>query len=107
MVHRLALNPLFYDALSGEFTPSTDINHQHTLGRLAVATYEKGVDVSGNNPAYSHDGEGDIDGFMDIRQYTPSWAREVLSIVECHSSQYAFLKRLTLRYCGSDSPNDC
>ena len=63
------VRPLFYDALSGEFTPATD-PRQHTLGRLAVATIKKGsysLQDSGSYPAYS---------------YTPSWAPEVTCEVD-------------------------
>ncbi len=61
------VNPLFYDALSGEFTPPTDDKQrQHTLGRLAYASYSKGeLTVEDTSPPY-------------LRSlYIPSWAGHV------------------------------
>lgn len=52
----------FYDALSGEFHPPTDTERRaHTLGRLLLATYEKGDVVD----PHSH---------REMRTYQPSWA---------------------------------
>lgn len=56
---------LFYDVLSGEFTPPSDPEHsQHTLARLAVATSEKGR------------------GPDDCRDYVPSWAQDTYTLLE-------------------------
>lgn len=56
---------LFYDVLSGEFTPPTDrLERAHTLARLAVATCE-----NGRGPDY-------------CRDYIPSWAENSYSMVE-------------------------
>lgn len=66
--NQLWVNPLFYDALSGEFTPPSDEQHRkHTLGRLAYACYTKGEHVinSESTPSY-------LDSF-----YIPSWAGHI------------------------------
>lgn len=65
-MNRIFFRPLFYDALSGEFIPRSDeLKRIHTLGRLSVASYQKG-DVT-------------EDSKLDTRtiQYVPSWASQV------------------------------
>lgn len=67
------MRPLYYDALSGEFTPPEDpLNRQHTLGRLAYATFAKGDIVTGSS-----------DQVLCVC-YEPSWAPPVASVVECN-----------------------
>lgn len=61
------VRPHFYDALSGEFKPSTDERGiTHTLARLAVGTYVRG--------SRSIDGIDTDDRSLVRAEYTPSWA---------------------------------
>lgn len=63
--------PLFYDALSGEFKPSSDkLQRAHTLGRLAYAAFSKGVPVDGTDATA-------------LYVYKPSWAPHVSVTVDC------------------------
>lgn len=44
IVREFQISPLFYDALSGEFTPKGDTRKRtQTLGRLALATIQRGT----------------------------------------------------------------
>jgi hypothetical protein len=72
----LTINPLFYDALSGEFVPFGS-KTKHTLGRLAVATFQKGKepDISPLTHVYN-------EHYYEIA-YNPSWAEDVESRVGC------------------------
>lgn len=64
----LFVRPLFYDALSGEFTAPTDnLRRKHTLGRLAYASYAKG----------EHRVNEDVDPPYLECLYVPSWAGHV------------------------------
>jgi hypothetical protein len=57
---------LFYDALSGEFYPATDPKHRaHTLGRLCVATFQKGERTNAEPDKY---------------RYAPSWATGTMAV---------------------------
>jgi hypothetical protein len=59
---------LFYDVLSGFFQPPTDLQgRQHTLARLALATFQKG-----DRQPSSH----------DKFKYQPSWAIGSVTIAE-------------------------
>jgi len=59
------IDPLYYDLLSGEFSPISDPSgSQHSMGRLAIATYRKGLETGRDNK-YAH------------REYTPSWAPHI------------------------------
>lgn len=58
----------FYDALSGNFNPPSDPQGRtHTLGRLMIATFEKGVETNHGSHRQRH-------------TYRPSWA-PVTSVV--------------------------
>jgi hypothetical protein len=60
------INPLFYDAISGEFRAASDPHRTHTLGRLVTATFMKGTH---KNPGFS---TPDFKPFA--MTYKPSWA---------------------------------
>lgn len=64
----VVVHPLFYDALSGEFTPPSDPETQHTLGRLTFAVLAKG---ERNTETQA----------IDAVSYSPSWAPEVTATV--------------------------
>lgn len=65
------MNPLFYDALSGDFHPPTDPDGKaHTLARLSVATVAKG--------------DHEKDGEEDFYYYRPSWAYDIGASVVCN-----------------------
>lgn len=67
------VNPLFFEALSGEFTPPSDAQKRaHTLGRLAIATFIKGEQKIVNHGATTS-------GLTNTAyiKYSPSWAPEV------------------------------
>jgi hypothetical protein len=67
----LLVHPLFYDALSGEFTPPSDPEARaHTLGRLAYAAFSKGTEYEGRS----------VPGRM-LYAYEPSWAPGVKATV--------------------------
>lgn len=67
-------NYLFYDALSGEFLPPTDQEHRiHTLGRLAVATFEKGANQYTHRATYA---------------YKPNWALGSIATAEAQPKAY-------------------
>ena len=69
----LYLRPLFYDALSGEFTPFTDPEKRHTLGRLLVGTYLRGeIEVLNED-----------DAPYEKYIYTPSWAGQISVSLTC------------------------
>jgi hypothetical protein len=73
-LRKLAINPLFYDALSGEFQPQCDtVPRSHTLGRLAVATFNKGRRLGPIRDDY-------IGNASEIK-YSPSWAPRTTSKV--------------------------
>ena len=75
---------LFYDALSGEFTPPSDpLHRQHTLARLAVAAVEKGR------------------GPDDARDYVPSWALGTYAIVERSDDEETNFSQTSLTIAGS------
>jgi hypothetical protein len=62
---RLVINPLFYDAMSGEFIYDQEPEkRRHTLGRLAYATFAKG-EITTMTPAHKS------------AEYNPSWAQHV------------------------------
>ncbi len=66
----LQVNALFYDALSGEFTPQCDPQgRQHTLAHLALATLGKGVEV-------------EAPGNLSAISSNPTWAPEVAVTVD-------------------------
>jgi hypothetical protein len=73
-LEHIRFDPLFYDALSGEFKPSQDPEgRSHTLGRLALATLTKGGTPYMRYPAhYRH----------EAVSYRPSWASSVRTIIE-------------------------
>jgi hypothetical protein len=86
---KLFIRPLFYDALSGEFSPPTDpLNRKHTLGRLAVATFIKGGSVSENYV---------VNGFQatPVIQYKPSWAEKVSSTISLEVDKNTMVHSLT------------
>jgi hypothetical protein len=68
--NELFLRPLFYDALSREFTPLSDPERRsHTLGRLAYAAFVKGDVVTTGFPQQIEGGWSKV--------YSPSWAPNV------------------------------
>jgi hypothetical protein len=74
---RLTASPLFIDVLSGEFSVSGNTpNKKHTLGRLAVATFQKGDISNAEIPE-------EFVGASYVLLYTPSWAPTVSSSVAC------------------------
>jgi len=77
-IDRLFIRPLFYDALSGEFTPPGGTK-THTLARLAIATYIKGEADTENTEENPH----------KLFRYTPSWAPSVESSVICRTDRRA------------------
>jgi hypothetical protein len=87
----LFVRPLFYDAISGEFTPPTDPLHgQHTLGRLAIASFIKGSRVT-NTPGseeyhYVPSWAENVDTWVDVLQDTPSFARH-LTVLSLRNQQ--------------------
>ncbi|HUY52953.1 MAG TPA: hypothetical protein VMV24_00025 [Candidatus Dormibacteraeota bacterium] len=83
------VEPIFFDALSGEFALNSDISNRHTLGRLAIATYTKGIDMDSILP-YSR--------FL----YTPSWIKVESEIVCVHAGSL-FLEELHLRSSSEES----
>lgn len=79
------VEPLFSDALGGEFTPHSDKSNIQTLGRLAVDTYAYGNEI---------DAEPGFSRYL----YTPPWSRRVESEINCRlNARYSFLKSLQLR----------
>lgn len=58
-----SINPVLYEALSGEFAPECDPDRQHTVGRLVIATFQKGDRNMTMSP---------MEGFQ--MDYSPSWA---------------------------------
>jgi hypothetical protein len=68
----ILINPMYGDALGGEFFPPTDPGKAHTLGRLAVGTVLKG-----SRP--------DTSEMSDTANYTycPSWAPGVTATATC------------------------
>ena len=70
----LYIKPAFYDSLSGEFRYSRDSEDRtHTLGRLAQATFNKGVidrQEEECEPPYL------------IARYSPSWAPQAELLVD-------------------------
>ena len=92
---RLVVNPTFIDALGGEFTPASDPDRQHTLGRLLVATFQKG-ELS--QPAWDA-----IGGLAYDLAYHPSWASNVISRITClEQSEWSTVTGLWLRKTGLD-----
>lgn len=84
----LTVNSLFYDALSGEFLPFGS-ETKHTLGRLAVATFQRGEETL----------DDPINELRSLYEatYTPSWAPGVKTIVSCiKDSDQALLRELRL-----------
>lgn len=72
----LVINPLFYEALSGEFLPPSDLEKRaHTLGRLAYAAFLKGKQILPHAPA----GRAQTAYF----RYKPSWAPTVEAELDC------------------------
>jgi hypothetical protein len=77
-IENLSINPLFFDALSGEFRPMGDPKQTHTLGRLAVATFQKGELVMPRTQTPSGP-------TIYVLGYRPVWAPDVeanLSVYE-------------------------
>jgi hypothetical protein len=73
-VEHVRFDPLFYDALSGEFKPSQDPDGRaHTLGRLALATLTKGG--TPYTPCAPHSRHEAV-------SYRPSWVSSAHAIVE-------------------------
>jgi hypothetical protein len=73
-VEHVRFDPLFYDALSGEFKPPQDPEERtHTLGRLALATLIKGG--TPYTPCASHSRHEAV-------SYRPSWASSAHAIIE-------------------------
>lgn len=70
MQERFLIDPLFHEALSGEFYPQTDPHGRaHTLARLSIATVTKG--------------EREKSGDQTYFAYHPSWAPNMTTSVEC------------------------
>jgi hypothetical protein len=88
----LTVNPLFYEALSGEFLP-VGSETSHTIGRLAVATFQKGEIADDSRTNLSNDLWYEVN-------YSPSWANDVKSSVLClehHGrSDHALLRHIIL-----------
>ncbi len=80
---------MFYDVLSGEFSPATDpLESVRTLGRLAQEAFSYGDEVSG--PA--------VDAHVGVL-YTPVWAPSVKVLVVCDAvgeSDFLLLKKISL-----------
>jgi hypothetical protein len=73
-VEHVRFDPLFYDALSGEFKPPQDPEERsHTLGRLALATLIKGG--TPYTPCASQSRHEAV-------SYRPSWVSSIHSIIE-------------------------
>jgi len=67
------VRPLFYDALSGEFTPAVDPQKRsHTLGRLVFAALSKGQRQTIS-----------LDNWHTNHVYQPSWAPNISTEVIC------------------------
>lgn len=75
---RLLTDPLFYDALSGEFTPPFDAQHQRTLGRIAYDCFLNGKHVKDRS----------VTPPLHFRRYMPSWARLITAGVEIDTGAY-------------------
>jgi len=60
----LAINPLFYDALSGEFSLA-NCEEEHTLGRLAIACFQNGK-ITEQKAARNK--------IITALEYSPSWS---------------------------------
>jgi hypothetical protein len=76
-IDRLSVHPLFFDALSGEFIPTSDPQQrQHTLGRLAYAAFTKSDLIPADD---MHVVNTIGDPFMAV--YRPSWAPTVETTV--------------------------
>lgn len=70
----LVVRPLFFEALSGEFAPPSDIlGRKHTLGRLAFATFLRGN---------THSRIKINENLFGI-SYDPTWTSNVKAIVFC------------------------
>jgi hypothetical protein len=69
-LENLSINPLFFDALSGEFRPKGDPEQALSLGRLAVATFQKGELVIPPMKTRQK-------GVTYALRYQPSWAPDI------------------------------
>ncbi len=80
----LLVDPRFADVLAGYFTPATDtLRAQHTLGRLLVATFNKGKQ-SESHPVE----EIFVGGYgkLTAYDYEPSWANGAVSRIVTRST---------------------
>lgn len=83
----LHIQPYFMLALSGEFTPPSDIlARKHMVGKLLIATYQKGTqsDFRGDESDLLDRG-----GLLDPVRYQPSWAEHVESTLYMRSDSRA------------------
>lgn len=68
------IDPLFYEALSGEFFPDCDPQKRaHTLGRLTVGAVSKG----------RPDTPMQIDIGRKFYEYEPTWSEGITAVVGC------------------------
>jgi hypothetical protein len=99
---KFLVDPLFHEALGGEFQPGIDPTKTHTMSRLLIATLQRGqlTDKGEWGPTIRGDLGYDIG-------YTPSWAPGVVSRALCSErSGYAWVTGIHLTNTASDEPGN-
>jgi len=72
----LVVNPLFYDALSGDFYANKSIFQQpHTLGRLSIECFQDGSVIESEHI------ENGSSALITV-EFIPSWALEVTAVTQ-------------------------
>ncbi len=94
----LDVRPIFMDAISGEFVAPQDPQRTHTLGKLLIATYQKGDLFSG---------EDQPPHIPRSYAYDPSWLSSVRAILKCYEGygRNAQASELLLRRYNKPDPN--